>query len=118
MTPRNALISAGRKRAEQSIGATLRWPATTGAVYPCTVGPLTNARRMNDNGGGYQLFDDAVAFLRAEHFASDARPDEQDAADLSVGSGEPYREMRVTALDINPGAGTITLRLNSTAQGA
>jgi hypothetical protein len=118
MTPRNLLIARGRKRAERSVGPTLRWPGTSGTVYPITAAPLTNSRRLNDNGGGFQLFDDGVAVIRAEHFTADARPEEQDTADLSVGAGEPYRAMRITAVDVNPGAGTLILHLNSIAQGS
>jgi len=114
MTPRNRLINAGRRRAEQSIGATLTWQGTT---YPCTCSPLTNARRLNDNGGGFQLFDDCNAVLRLEAVGGTG-PREQAAVDLVVGDGATSRAMRVTAVDINPGNGTITLRLNSIKQGA
>lgn len=116
-TARNALINAGRKRVEAAVGATIIWPTPGGAVYPCSTGPLSNARRMNDGGGGFQLFDDVIAVMRTELFTA-TRPAEQDAVDLSVGMGEQYRRMRIAVVDTNPGAGTITLRLNSIAQAA
>ena len=114
MTPRNKLINSGRRRAEQSLGATLTWAGTS---YPCTCSPLTNARRLNDNGGGFQLFDDCVVFLRLEAVGGTG-PREQAAVTLSPGDGATARSMRVTAVDINPGNGTLTLRLNSISQGS
>ncbi len=117
MSARTLVINRGRRKAEELTGARMLWPAVGGKEYPVSVGVLTNAKKLNSQGGGFSLFDDAIVTIRLELFGNGLRPAEEDHVQLSIGPGETWRDMKVELLSVSPGGDALQLNLSSNVQG-
>lgn len=116
------LIARGQRRAEELCGARLLWPETIGGDgFPCSTSELVNAKRLNDQGGGLSLFDDAIITLRAEHFVDGggnvSRPQENQGCRFKPGPDEDWRAMKIASVQVQPGGRVLELRLNSRNEG-
>jgi hypothetical protein len=113
---RNALVAHGQSEAVRRTGMYLLWPDTMqGEGYPVRATSLTNAARLQTE--GVSLFDDVQVVVSASYFTT-RRPQENQACRFKSAPGEPWRRMKITSVDVVPGAGVLMLHLNSAVEGA